>query len=413
MRRAASVPSPAYGAGTETELLLLCLRPGLDGPGIARLRTLVPAVDWTRLADAALWHEVTPLVHRGLAAHAAALTPPEILDAFAVHVDTQRAAQARALNELVAITATLREASIPVLTFKGPALAADLYGDPSLRGSKDLDFLVHEDDAGRAIEVIEARGFEGRPNLSPARERAFRWHAGQQLLHRRDGVVVEPHWALFQRPLSLHFDHGPLWVRARSIDVFGHPLPTFGVEDTGAYLCLHGGKSHWVRLKWLADIALFLERHPDTDWPAILARASEGGYRRIVLLALALAEALLACDLPPACKEAVRTDAALPALVAQARRWLLEERVDTPGLRTFSGFWLRLLERKRDRAAYLWRTAFTPALVHYEMLALPDSLVLAYYPVRVVHDYALLPAWLLLKRLGVRSQKPGSEIRGQ
>jgi hypothetical protein len=45
----------------------------------------------------------------------------------------------------------------------------------------------------------------------------------------------------------------------------------------------------------------------------------------------------------------------------------------------------------------VWRTVTTPEFRHYRMIELPDALFFGYVAVKVVHDYLLLPLWLLGK----------------
>jgi hypothetical protein len=56
-------------------------------------------------------------------------------------------------------------------------------------------------------------------------------------------------------------------------------------------------------------------------------------------------------------------------------------------------------ERARDRIRYVLRTLATPRDMHYAIVKLPDGLFFLYTPIKLVHDYLLLPFWTSGKRL--------------
>jgi len=62
---------------------------------------------------------------------------------------------------------------IRTIPFKGLTLASLIYGDPTLRQTDDLDFLVHPEDLARAKETLLSAGYLPFPLLTPAEERAM------------------------------------------------------------------------------------------------------------------------------------------------------------------------------------------------------------------------------------------------
>lgn len=49
-------------------------------------------------------------------------------------------------GQLIAVLQLLSSHRIPAISFKGPILSLDAYGDPAIRGSGDLDLLIHRSD---------------------------------------------------------------------------------------------------------------------------------------------------------------------------------------------------------------------------------------------------------------------------
>ena len=71
-----------------------------------------------------------------------------------------------------------------------------------------------------------------------------------------------------------------------------------------------------------------------------------------------------------------------------------------PSIYTLTAFRLRMRERTADRVRYVARTLATPRDIHFSLLRLPDALFFLYTPLKLVHDYVLLPVWMLGKRVG-------------
>jgi hypothetical protein len=378
----------------EPRVLLLCARPALDAAARAEIEALLDAVDWSVLVQTAEAHRVTALVLRRLAGISG--VPPEIVaagDSYLAKQAERNAALTRALKEVLV---ALAGRGIPAIPFKGPVVARLAYGDPALRRYGDLDILVRDKDAAAACDTLASLGFRGTGALSPRQVRAFRRYSGQDIVFR-GGVAVEPHWALAPRTLSLEIDYAGLWARVREIDLDGQPVFCFGPEDLVTVLCLHGSKEQWTRLLWIADLAHMIAVHPGLDWPALLARARAQGFLRMVLIALVLAREAIA--LPAVVNDAIAADPAARDLAERAASRLFEPERAEESIYALSAFRRRMRERARDRIRYVLRTLATPRDMHYAIVKLPDGLFFLYTPIKLVHDYLLLPFWTSGKRL--------------
>ena len=117
----------------ELRLLFACAR---LQPDLARVRECAAApLDWNKIAAAAEYHGLTPLLLRNLKA-ANASVPEDALRKM------ERSAAAILRNnlfltsEMLRVTAALKESGITSVPLKGPALTQSLYGDVALRPSK-------------------------------------------------------------------------------------------------------------------------------------------------------------------------------------------------------------------------------------------------------------------------------------
>lgn len=176
----------------------------------------------------------------------------------------------------------LCQAGLPHLVFKGLPLARQLYPDPAMRHSGDIDVLVQPDDFAGVFTRLSAAGWHASdPFIRPleAAPPAF-----QQLLRdvamreTKSGAKLELHQRLFfSRRLSTQLArwHPELTPR-RAQNASDVPAPPIGA-GLAHYLLLHGAMSAWARLKWLADIYLLLPRLTAEDSSAVIAAAEAIG----------------------------------------------------------------------------------------------------------------------------------------
>ncbi len=276
-------------------------------------------------------------------------------------------------------------------------LARSVYGEMALRPFRDLDFLLRPDDVDRALTLLETLGYLQPSTLSPNQDRHFRLYACQYRIPRRDARVwIEPHWALSQHIFAVDLDHEALWERAVSVDIDGHRARRFAPRDELLVLCIHGFTEQWRRLKWICDIAEFVRANRAIDWDALMREARAVGCARILVLGLVLAHDLL--DAPVPDRVFAHRDSRLDGLIARVHRALFEEKSERLPLWKPNAFRFHARERLRDKARYVLRTVLAPRPAIIEWVRLPDSLLWAYYPTRWIHDYLLLPPWLVWKR---------------
>ncbi len=365
------------------------------------IRVLAQSVDWHEFTRLALRHAVAPLVFCTLARVAEDLLPADMAQAAREHCSRHAAKNAAQGDELIRTLRALQRVGIDAVPFKGPVLATTVYGEIGLRSFRDLDFLVREDDAARTLEVLKTIGYRGAANdFTPAQTRAERRYSGQDLMVQRDSrTAIEPHWAFGPRTWAVDLDYAGLWRRLRRRRFRGADILMLSPEDTLLLLAIHGSKEQWVRLQWICDVAEALRRFPRPDWDTLIARARAEGCLRMLLLALRLAEALLGAASPGRIRDLHRADPVVDELAMEVIAKLFDETHHVPSIYQVTSFRRRLRERRRDRLAYQWRTITTPRSQHYGLVRLPDALFGLYTPIKLVHDYVLLPLWWLIAPL--------------
>ncbi len=100
----------------------------------------------------------------------------------------------------------------------------------------------------------------------------------------------------------------------------GQVLRTLGDDDLFVYLCLHGARHAWSRLKWLADLAAWLSQKSPQDVERLYRRAETSGVGRASAQALLLCNQLLDLPLAPGFADGLRRNAINRLLIAIALR---------------------------------------------------------------------------------------------
>jgi len=389
----APIPPPLAAVTTSELGLVQWLRRDWDANAPA------PAIttdDWEHVVRRALHHGVAGLLCRSLVRGPAGV-PDDIRDAAGIYLDHALAEGETRRRQTVEVLETLDADDVPVLAVKGTALSVLAHGAPGLRPGKDIDVLVHREDMGRAVGSLAKIGYRLGDELGPRITEVCFDTYGQDVVFADSRLPVEPHWTFAPRTLCIDLDLDAIWRAAIAVDLGARTVRTLSIEDTLLVACLHGAKEKWWRLLWIADVAALVHRHPALAWNAVVERASRAGILRILHLGLGLARELFALRLPVELGEAIDRDAQCRRLIEESRLRVFADADGPESLWRISGFHWRARERLRDRLRYLARTVTTPEFKHYRMVALPDRLVFAYVPLKVVHDYVLLPIWNLGK----------------
>lgn len=206
----------------------------------------------------------------------------------------------RLTHELVKILRECEERDIEVVPYKGPALAALLYDEPTERVFKDLDLLVRRDQVRPLIEMLESRGYVADPRFEL--EDLPRWMERDcelRMTRPEPQTIVEVHWHVLPPSHARNLDFEGLWDRRRPFEFGGLQTFTFGPEDTLLLIAIHAGEKHgWRRLQLLADVARLMHRYPDLDYAAVRAQAASAGFEEVFFEGLHLAWLLLGAQLP-------------------------------------------------------------------------------------------------------------------
>ena len=376
-------------ARPERELLLLCAHRGAAADIGERIAELArPENDWHHLFLLARRHALLPLLHRSLEG---VVGVPEDFRAK-LREEFRRNVTRNTLlaGEMARLARVFEAEGVPLLAYKGPALARQAFGDIALRRFVDLDVIVRRRDVKRAGELLQTLGYAKPEGLTESHEQ-FLLRRQHNLAYTSDGgrMIVELHWEV----APAHFAAVPIgeavWERATTVRLFGTDVRCPSPEDLLLALAVHGTKHLWEKLAWVCDVAALVNSRADFDWPYVERRARGARVERMLYLVLRLARGLAGARLPEGLA-AKTDDKVLSELATEVTASMFSSAEAEPiGFVRNMRFNLRARDRLKERFDYL-RFVLTPTDGDLASVPLPAGMSFAYYLLR--------PLRLALKR---------------
>jgi Uncharacterised nucleotidyltransferase/Methyltransferase domain len=378
----------------ETELLLACARTRLEGNGVEHVRELAQGpLDWIRLLELGARHGVVALLYNQLNAVFPEAIPREWARTLRESLKNSARRNVLLAAQLFQILDDFAAEGILAIPYKGPALAAQAYGNLALRRFVDLDIAVRQRDVARASELVRTEGFRAEWDSSQATNGFAAQIPGQYFFeHTEDGSIVELHTERTLRYFPIPLDLDELAGRLATVRIGGREIRTLGIEDSLTILSVHAAKHFWERLMWVCDVAELLRTPRGVDWQRAQAGARRLGAERMFYLGLCLAHELLDAPLPDEVWGRANAIPAVRRMAKQVRQRLFEESRVEPGMVE------RLATRWQMRgglwsgACYSLRLATTPTEADWSAARLRGPFTSAYRllrPLRLMRTYGL------------------------
>ena len=238
-------------------------------------------LDWAYFDALLKQHRIQPLLLRALRS----LEPgkyPELDRYRAMQGKLTRDSMAR-LQTLAAVNAAFSDSGIRLLSMKGPLLSVELYGDPSMRSSRDLDLMVDQGDLKRAGAILEGMGFVRKENpyaATPLRYKFFEKieHEKHEVYHKGE-LCLELHW---QSDYQTDQSFDALWAGREERQLLGRSIAVMGPADRFPALIIHAAEHGFLRLRWLLDL-YELQKKPYFSWEQVYNAMHSQGVGEILL----------------------------------------------------------------------------------------------------------------------------------
>lgn len=376
----------------EKQLLACCARLQLDPQSKQKIAELLKQnLDWDYVLDQAEENSITPLVGRNLRAMVTDAVPAAAAERLknACRANTIRCLFLMA--ELIKILELFRSCGIQAIPYKGPVLAVQAYGDVTLREFEDLDIVLRQSDLPKAHELMLGLGYRPKFDWILSADAVSSTVPGEY--NYRDEarrVMVELHTELTLRHFPRAADLGDLSQRLVPVNLNGHEVRTFSVEDGLPVLCIHGAKDFWERFSWIGDVSELVRRYPNLNWDATIQRARALNAERMLYVGLSLAVELLDAPVPDEIRRRIQSDRVATEVASEITNRLMSfqyRSLDAPGRFNFRR---RMLPGTLEGWRYAMRLSVVPAEEDWQMMRLPGSLAPLYIvlrPLRLLRKY--------------------------
>ena len=356
-------------------------------------------LDWDYFDRLVKQHKIQPLLIRGIRKLGPEAEKYPSLAALAREQNRYAAGNMRRLQALAEVNAAFAREGIRMLSMKGPLLSMELYGDPGMRTSKDLDLMVSPEDLSRAGEVLKGLGYELEPHpyaTTPLRHKYYNLIENEKHeVYHRSEICIELHW---QHDYQTEQSFDALWERREERPFMGGKTAVMGADDRYPALFIHAAEHGFMRLRWLLDL-YELQKKPGFSWERIFGLMERQGVGEVLLEAMLVMYRLRLPELKDVDVgrfsltggEGGVTLGVAPELEKTAKQaadlcdgvWpmLLQERRPTdPEWKAYD----RLLPRAvYGKTPIQWvLTAMGPTVYEFELIDLPDWLFWLYFIIR-------------------------------
>ena len=369
----------------ETNSVVHCLRAFLASADVAPLRgVLIQTADWQGIEAKAAFHGVAPIVAKVFLQNANDLAPEDVRQRSRNLLTILAQKNILWLEVWQRLLQTFDEAAIPVISFKGPALALTAYSNLGLREFHDLDLLIHPRNVARAKDELLAAGYSlWSPVIGDTAESLLLSKNRQlRFTHPVRGACVDLHWGLLHEMFSFQLDVEQTFNLARWERYEEAKFLSLSPEYLLLYLCAHGTKSCWSNLSELCDVAAHIHSQSEIAWEGCIHLAEANGCELVLKHALLLCERVLRIDLPEMVKQHCRQDGKAIVLANAAESFLCLKGEIRPGYMRALKYYLDFAKTYRERIRLIFVRVFAPGEPDWQHVQLPHRLFVFYYVIR-------------------------------
>ena len=288
---------------TEQKLLCLLIAHSPDAsPFLTDILGSSEELDWARFRGLVHRHRVGGLVRAGLEQFSAICPPSEVVAWLDDQISANAVSYLRWVKVTRDLTAAFAEQDIACVSLKGAGIAARYYREPSQREMIDVDLLVPPESYEAAERIVASQGFDRffpSFDISGQRKAAFMaLHNAFAYVRRSDGAQIDLHWRMVQNPAMMPLLDNAWAGMVENLDIAGQRLPMLEPATHFVYVCVHGIKSGWARLKWLADVDRMTRGLSDHEAEEAAAQFRTHGLETVAGASFALSHRILGTPIP-------------------------------------------------------------------------------------------------------------------
>jgi len=280
------------------------------------------------------------------------------------------------------------EKRIPCFSLKGTLLSKRLTGSIGLRHSIDIDLLVQPERITESRQLLENMGYECLDEkyygkLDHQQLKKFMHHS--VFRHKQTRCLLELHWRLsrFRNDICLSRQ---FWDHLKfTAEMSCRLLPD---DELLLYLCWHGSKHLWFRLKWLVDIFQLINQK-QWDWRHLWIKANRYRCERSFALGIVLSHEIYQTPLPQEIRKYLKNQPLICRLAQKAINLLNPDKVTDISPENYGIEIRKIWNQIRLSSSYSCKieiaaASIRPRRLDMQVIHLPKCLFFAYYMLRPV-----------------------------
>ena len=278
------------------EILLLGIKNDINPEDRERLARLISGTtDFEYLFYLADFHGITPLLAHNLSqTELINLLPETYQERLNGSFQNNVYRNMFLSEELGKLLSVFNQHGIETISIKGIILSEQLYVNPGLRTTTDIDLLVHPERVSQASSLLIEAGYS-ESTLPEELNHPF-----HRLFHKkvRFPFIVELHWNL-SNPRLVAITQSEIWSRAHSQRFQGGVTAVLSPEDILLYLTNNLLTQDGQQMKYLGDITELLKKHSDNlDWDYIVGLGRSLEITATIYYSFHWAQKLLGVSVP-------------------------------------------------------------------------------------------------------------------
>lgn len=256
--------------------------------------------NWEQIIHLAKQHRVTPILSRLLNDQKIEI-PPEAKKKLESQSKSVNFKMLKLTAELLRLTKEFDQERIQFISLKGPVQSLQIFGDISIKHSRDLDILIEESKVEQCLVLLKKMGYQTSSfylTLNKRQKRYFLKSQNQLLFfHPERKVQLEVHWRLFANKAFLEFPFHDLLSNAETVMLENYSFKSVGKLHLINYLLAHGAKHQWSMLYWVVEILHFLKNN-SISLEQLYSESKKQNVHRPFLQFLGLAQKLFSFKIP-------------------------------------------------------------------------------------------------------------------
>lgn len=351
-------------------------------------------IDWDVFVSLVRRHGVSALAHSMLCRNAGNWVPEikkELLKTQHLQMSVKSLQQ---LAELIRINTLFSAQGIQMIPLKGVLLSHLLYGNSAMRDSLDIDILVKPEDVDRSDILLKSEGYQCEypgVELTQQQKTHLQHHIHHyEYKHVEYGFNLELHCRSFLWTVEQTEE---LWKNNQVTDLHGSQFINLSDNSLLLYLCEHGARHNWFRLKWLSDVAMLFSRERQDNWSSIIELAGRLDLTRVLALSAQLVHLLYGIRLSDPLCQLISKERNLTNLSASAIKTLnskTRNSTEACGMQ---------MERLKEAWHIMKLKPSLPfGLMVKEVLIVPEDFIVLSLPGKLFWLYVLLRPFLWIWR---------------